>query len=162
FIPEMKGIIGTHLIGEAPFEEDAQRATDLIVLKLDAIRVACRIRSSAYLRRYGGEFTLRSSRPNGVETELSKILAGWGDYLLYGFAAEAGPSLAAWLLGDLHEFRRWHNRALYRMARGEAPGIHKQNADRTCLRAYRVAELPSGFVVARKTTSENGVRPTPC
>ena len=39
FLPEIKGIIGAHLITEPPFEEDAERNTDLMVLRLDAIRI---------------------------------------------------------------------------------------------------------------------------
>ena len=31
FLPEIKGIIGTHLITEPPYEEDAERNTDLMV-----------------------------------------------------------------------------------------------------------------------------------
>ena len=60
-------------------KEDAERNTDLIVLKLDAVRIACRVRNHEYITRYGDEFTIRAERPSGVKTELAKIIDGWGD-----------------------------------------------------------------------------------
>ena len=49
FLPEIKGIIGTHLITEPPYEEDAERNTDLMVLRL-AIRIGCRVRKFKFFR----------------------------------------------------------------------------------------------------------------
>ena len=51
FLPEIKGIIGTHLITEPPYEEDAERNTDLMVLRLDAIRIGAEFASSNFQRR---------------------------------------------------------------------------------------------------------------
>ena len=53
FLPEIKRILGEHLIAEPPVEEDAERNTDLIVLRLDAVRIACRVRKFQYLALYG-------------------------------------------------------------------------------------------------------------
>jgi hypothetical protein len=146
-IPEVKRILANYLIAEAPVEEDQRRNTDLIVLKLDTVRVACRLRRHAYLARYGGEFTIRASRPSGAETELSKMLSGWGDYLFYGFASAEGDRLAAWVLGDLKEFRVWHHRELWS---GRKPGQQQQNGDGSSgFHAYRIGDLPDKFVVAR-------------
>lgn len=148
FLSELKMIAGLHLLGEAPFEEDAQRATDLIVLRLDAVRIACRVRRHEYLERYEGEFTIRSSRPSGADTELGKIIEGWGDYMLYAFAGLDGR-LAAWLLGDLHVFRRWHARQLVSLPAGGTPGLRVPNRDGTWFTAFTLADLPSEFIVAR-------------
>lgn len=41
---EIKSVLGMRLIGEPPIEEDRERNTDLIVLKMEAVRVGCRIR----------------------------------------------------------------------------------------------------------------------
>lgn len=148
YLTAVKQIIGGYLIGEAPLEEDMTRNTDLIVLKLDAVRIACRIRRHDYLANYGDEFTIRSSRPNGTMTELAKMISGWGQYLFYGFAEEAGPHLEAWLLADLNVFRLHHMREL---SCGRMPGIEKPNQDGSSnFRAYRIAEFPPEFVVARK------------
>src|SRR4030042_5530071 len=95
FIPEIKGILGQYLIGEAK-EEDQERNTDLIVLKMEVVRVACRIRKYEYIIKYGDEFTIRSSRPSGAKTELTKILEGWGNYLFYGFSNEHENQLYKW------------------------------------------------------------------
>src|SRR5215831_10674635 len=85
FLPHMRSIVGEALIGPAPKEEDQKHNTDLIVLRLEAVRIACRVRDWRYLERYADEFTIRQSRPSGVDSELGKIMFGWGDYILYGF-----------------------------------------------------------------------------
>lgn len=150
-IPAVKRVLAQYLIAEAPFEEDARHNTDLIVLKLDTVRVACRLRRAEYAARYPDEFTIRASRPRGTETELSKMLSGWGDYLFYGFAAADSGQLAGWVLGDLKVFRIWHNRALSMLPAGKVPGIEQRNGDgSSTFRAYRIGDLPEGFVIARK------------
>jgi hypothetical protein len=152
FIPRMKQILANYLITEAPFEEDTKRNTDLLVLEARTTRVACRIRRHEYLdqKNYRNEFTLRAKRPNGVETELQKVLRGFGDYIFYGFANADGDGLSAWLLGDLGEFRLWHHRALALLPKGTMPGILVPNADKSSEgRAYRIAEIGPRFLVAR-------------
>lgn len=147
-IPYVKQILANYLIGEAPAEEDMRRNTDLIVLRLEAVRVACRLRRYEYAARYGDEFTIREGRPSGAETELAKMLAGWGDYIFYGFASPDMSGLAAWMLGDLSVFRLWHHRELWV---GRKPGNARKNGDgSSSFRSYRIADLPDGFVVARK------------
>lgn len=151
FIPEIKSILGVHLIGEPPVEEDAHRNTDLMVLKLDAVRVGCRVRKNNYLADYPDEFTIRSGRPSGVKTELTKIIEGWGDYFFYGFCDEDEHRLAAWFLGDLKVFRLWFAQQLARLPAGNLPGIEKPNQDESSrFRAFNIASLPAEFVVARR------------
>ena len=147
-IPEIKRILANYLICEAPAEEDMQHNTDLIVLRLDTVRVACRMRRYGYLDRYANEFTIRVSRPSGDKTELAKILEGWGDYVFYGFASDDGSELASWMLGNLRVFRLWHHKQLWS---GRRPGEAKNNRDGSSnFRAYDLADLPEGFIVARK------------
>lgn len=148
FLPEVKQILGLHLIGEAPIEEDQERNTDLIVLRLDAVRVGCRIRrADPYLQLYPDEFTIRTSRPRGTKTELAKIIEGWGDFFFYGFGGDNG-ALARWGLGDLRVFRLWFNSQLVRN-NGRVPGQEKRNGDGSSeFRAFRWRELPSGFCIA--------------
>ena len=147
-IPRIKQVCANYLIGEAPVEEDMKRNTDLIVLKLEPVRVACRLRRFDYLSRYGGEFTIRASRPSGAQTELAKVLSGWGDFIFYGFTTADGADLAAWVLGDLSVFRLWHHRQL---AVGRQPSITKNNRDGSSdFCAYRIGDLPDEFVRARK------------
>lgn len=152
FLPEIKRIIGEHLITAAPAEEDMQRNTDLIVLTLGAVRVACRVRQHRYLAQYGDEFTIRASRPNGTKTELTKVIEGWGDYILYGFASEDETHLAAWVLGDLRVFRLAFMRGL---ASQNPLGIGRNNNDgSSTFQAFRIDEFPSEFVVARKRAGQ--------
>lgn len=58
FLPEIKMILGLHLIGEPPIEEDCERNTDLIVLKMEAVRIACRVRRYDYFRRYPNDIRI--------------------------------------------------------------------------------------------------------
>lgn len=149
-LPHVKRILANYLIVEAPVEEDLQRNTDLIVLRLDTIRVACRLRSHRYLNNYADEFTIRASRPSGAQTELAKVLSGWGDYIFYGFPNPDGDSLAAWVLGDLSVFRLWHHRQLLKSGPQEAPGSRHANPDgSSTFRAYRIDDLPDEFVRGR-------------
>ncbi len=149
FIPEIKQHLSAVLIKEAPAIEDAERNTDLIVLKLDSVRVACRIRRHEYLQRYSNEFTIRTGRPSGTKTELAKVFEGWGDYMFYGFANAEQTALAAWFIGDLKAFRIWVFRELYKGS--GMPGVEKHNADgsssffvfdRRAVKDFIVSETP--------------------
>lgn len=145
FIPEIKSILGVHLIGEPPVEEDQERNTDLMVLKMEAVRVGCRIRKPNYIERFGNEFTIRAGRPSGVKVELAKIIEGWGDYFFYGFGGEKG--LLKWTLANLNVFRLWYNKQLYQGAR---PGIKQNNHDNSSyFIAFKWAELPRDFIVGQ-------------
>ena len=156
YLTEIKSILGVHLIGPAPEEEDRHHNTDLIVLKMEAVRIGCRIRRAEdYLNRYKNEFTLRSKRPNG-ETELSKILAGWGNYFFYGFAFSEESRLCRWTLADLNIFRGWFVRQTIRK-KGVPPGIEKPNKDGSSVfRVFRWDELPAGFIKAKGESVPEG------
>ena len=152
FLPEIKSILGVHLIGEPPVEEDAERNTDLMVLKLDAVRIGCRVRKHKFLSRYSDEFTMRCGRPSGTKTELTKVIEGWGDYFLYGFCDAGERSLSAWMLGDLKVFRLWYCRSLRKMAAGQSPGSVKRNIDGSSdFTAFKIFNLPAEFLIGRKT-----------
>jgi hypothetical protein len=151
-LPEVKRACATHLICEAPPEEDMKHNTDLIVLKMDTVRIAVRLRRNSYLtqRNYANEFTIRSTRPkSGADTELTKVVSGWGDYNFYGFATADGKGLAAWVLGDLKVFRRWFNHRIVKDG-GKIPGQSKPNSDGSSeFYAFTIDELPPEFVIAR-------------
>lgn len=146
FLPEVKGLLGKTLISEPPVEEDQERNTDLVVLRLDAVRIGVRIRRHDQIR-YADEFTLRTGRPSGIKTELTKVIEGWGDYLFYGFADQQEQNLHRWIIGDLKAFRVWHSRELARNG-GKPPGKRKNNTDgSSSFCAYRWTDIP-GFVIA--------------
>ena len=154
FLVEIKRLLGEYLIGPAPQEEDAEHNTDLIVLRMDAVRVACRVRRHEYLAEYCHQFTIREGRPSGTKTELTKVIEGWGRYLFYGIADEAEQALATWALIDLNVFRLWFNRELVRN-RGIVPGELCPNKDNSStFRAFTFCELPSDLCVARQVGLE--------
>jgi hypothetical protein len=147
-LSRVKQVIAEKLIVEGDFEEDARHNTDLIVLTVEAKRIAVRLRRYEYATRYGGEFTIRSSRPSGAQTELAKVISGWGDYIFYGFAHPDDPfNLARWMLGNLKVFRLWHSTEL---ANGRRPWTNQKNGDGSSgFHAYKISDLPSEFVEAR-------------
>jgi hypothetical protein len=145
FFPEIKRILGEHLIGEASKEDDAEKNTDLIVLKLDAVRIACRVRRHKHLEKYGNEFTLRFRRPSGVKTEFDKVIEGWGDYLFYSFCNETETILSHWILGNLNALRLHIHKT---NQRGAKCWREFQNPDRSAtLAAFRYAEIPD-FIIS--------------
>lgn len=152
-IPQVKQVLAQYLIVEAPFEEDAEHNTDLtIVLKVEAVRIACRIRSFEFVKRFPDDFTIRTVRHSGNKTELAKVIEGWGDFNFYAFANEQKDDIVAWTLGDLKVFRLWYNRQLYE---GNHPGFRGKNTDGSSdFIAFNVNELPDEFVVARKRYDE--------
>lgn len=144
FLPEIKSILGQNFIGEANQEEDALHNTDLIVLKMDVIRFACRVRKYDYYERFGNEFTLRSARPGEHKTELAKVIEGWGDYFFYGFASADETALHSWIIGDLKVFRLWFNRCL---AAGKTPWQMRANRDGSSdFLVFTISDLPKEFV----------------
>lgn len=150
YLPAVKTAIAAHLISEAPIEEDMKRNTDLMVLKMDQLRISVRIRRHEYLYKlnYRNEFTIRKSVPSGVETELGKVISGWGTHIFYGFAGKQNYELAAWMLGDLNLFRGWLFKATCKN-RGILPGQDVPNGDGTRGQAFTIADLPDDFVIAR-------------
>jgi hypothetical protein len=144
FLPQIKRILGEHLISEPPIEEDAERNTDLIVLRLEAVRIACRIRKAEYQQKYFHDITIRCGSPSGAKTELTKIIAGWGDYFFYGFANADETEIEAWRLISLEQFRIWFNRALWE---GMRPGTEIPNHDgSSSFRAFDLRGMPSDVI----------------
>ncbi len=151
FLPEIKQILGLYLIAEPPIEEDQERNTDLMVLRMDSIRVGCRVRKYQYFLKWPNDFTIRAGRPSGTKTELTKILEGWGRYLFYGFSDADELHLHAWRLIDLNIFRIWFNRAIVKLDKGELPGTSKDNSDGSSeFRAFNLKAMPDIIVYAAK------------
>ena len=148
FLPEIKAILGLHLIGEPPQEEDAERNTDLIVLRMEPVRIACRVRRHKYYLEWPDDITVRAGLPSGAKTELTKIIEGWGDFFFYGFADAEESRLLAWRLIALKAFRLWFMRHLATHA-GKQPGTRRENKDRSSwFYAYAVNSFPAGVVLA--------------
>jgi hypothetical protein len=138
-IPQIKQIVGPFLLETSSFDVDAKQATDLIVFTARDMRIAARVRRPGYAERYPYEFTIRCKRDSGAETELSKIVNGWGDWLFYGHA-DASNWIARWFLIDLHAFRA----ALIRCAMNGASlkVTEKANGDGTYFKSFDLRSFP--------------------
>lgn len=157
FMPEIKQILGLYLIGEATRDDDALRCTDLIVLKMDSVRIAVRMRKNKYLKEYGDEFTIRKSRPSKNESELSKIISGWGDYFFYGFCDEEETRIVRWKLIDLRKFRKWFSVQLWRLPERTMPGDIKNNNDNSSdFVAFNQYDLGDGVIIAEHNNDKGG------
>lgn len=130
FIPHLKHIIADLLIKPASEDDDMHKNTDLIVFRVETLRVACRVRRYSYLAEYGRQFTIRTERTNGRETELAKLIKGYGDYFIYAFADNTETDLSAWHIIDLREFRLWYMNYLI-FNHGKRPGIPRKNGDQS-------------------------------
>ena len=90
WIPRMKTIIGPHLLRESSFEEDTKEATDLIVLRADGVRIACRIRRPGYVNF--NDITITCRRESGSLCEWDKmILDECADWFFYGHTTVENP-----------------------------------------------------------------------
>lgn len=145
-MPHIKAILGAWLITEAPFEEDARHCTDLMVLRLEAVRIAVRLRRHTYETEYGNEFTIRSS---GAISELERIVSGWGDFFFYGFENPDDPrGVGRCFLGDLKVFRLWYSQQLLH---GKQPWRQMSNWGEgdSDFHAFRIDDLPREFIIRR-------------
>ena len=146
YMPAVKRICGQYLLQDSDAENDQKRATDIMT---PAMRIAVRIRGQDYIAGFGDQFTVRASRPSGNMSEMSKIMSGWGDAMLYGFKGQ-NLELSQWTLIDLYAFRlevalhmRWHN--------GEIPSVEDRipNADKSSeFLAFKFSSFTDSLVIA--------------
>lgn len=138
YLPQIKSIVGAHLLRDAPDVLDMKQATDLLMLDAKDMRIAARVRRPGYAERYPYQFTIRSKLPSGAETELSKIINGAGDWMFYGHASASGEDIDKWWLIDLRAFRA-------ALVRRKANGLRwgtKANADGTQFTWFDLRSFP--------------------
>lgn len=123
----------------APLEDDLHYNTDFIEERISETRIACRIRRAKF-QNYLGEITIRSRLPSGVKTELAKIIDGYGDYMLYGYASPDEQRIVNWTLGDLDVFR-------VEYAKGMRGRLMTNKDGSSDFRVFRALHIP-GFIVA--------------
>lgn len=153
FIPHIKCIVGPRLMAESSFDVDTKQATDLIILRARNMMVAARVRRPGYFSRYPHEFTIRSDRDSGAETELQKVVNGFGDWMFYGHADETERHIAHWHLIDLHAWRAHMIRDGQREKRQLVHG-KKSNGDGTHFQWFDIASFrgePSILVASSET-----------
>jgi hypothetical protein len=140
FLPHVKEIIGPHLLEVTPDHIDQQQAADLMVLTARDLRIAVRVRRPGYAEKYPYQFTIRAKLDSGAKTELSKIVDGWGDWMLYGHSDLCQRRLSAWFLIDLHAFRAGLIRQAtnkFKIESGDKP-----NGDGTHFKWFDVRSFP--------------------
>lgn len=65
---------------------DRNAATDMVLAVESTFRLSCRVRDFSYNQPgWHSQFTVRSARPSGVITELTKIESGLVTWGFYGF-----------------------------------------------------------------------------
>lgn len=138
FLPAVKNIVGPLLLEPAPLELDMKEATDMMLLRARDMRIGCRIRRAGFADRYPWQFTLRSKRDSGAETEVAKIINGWGDWIFYGHATmNELDSLCRWFVIDLDAWRSHMIRNKKPIERGET-----SNGDGTSFMWFDILSFP--------------------
>ncbi|VDS10736.1 hypothetical protein PARHAE_03955 [Paracoccus haematequi] len=155
FIPEIRRIVGAHLLQIAPDHLDMRQATDLLMLDGRDVRIAARVRRHGYAGRYPYDFTIRSRLPSGNQTELAKIVNGEGDWLFYGHANAAETGFDLWWLLDLRAFRA----GLIRQASNSFPisSGDRRNSDGTYFKWFDIRSFPDEPPLVLATS---GLRPS--
>jgi hypothetical protein len=140
FIPGIKRAICNHTLIEAPADADQNEAADLMILDDRQLRYGFRMRRHTNLKKYGNQFTIRTARPSGSKTELAKILEGFLNRYIYGFAVAEGVGIDQWCLLDVDVFRR-HYPYLAKKA------LHQKNGDGVTFDAWHLNDWPAEFLV---------------
>lgn len=103
YIPAIKRIVGPYLLEESSIQVDTEECADLVVMMGRDVTIACRIRNLRYYDRYPYDITIRGES-GGRETEYDKIVAGWGDWMFYGFG-DCDLNVPHWRIIDLRSVR---------------------------------------------------------
>lgn len=90
--------------------------------------------------KYADDFTIRWSRPSGVDTEYQKIIKGLVDYILYGFIDQGEEKIISYFIGDLKVFRD----------SGVKPfQIKPNNPPDSEFAIFRLKDFPQDFVIKK-------------
>jgi hypothetical protein len=154
FIEHIRQIVGPKLLVAAPLELDTQQATDLLVFRARDMRIAARVRRPEYQERFKYEFTIRSEVRCGAKTEIDKVTQGWGDWMLYGFAAPTHQKVEWWSILDLDRFRDYWRRTGWRLS-----SFSGCNGDGTRFLAFDLRTMPD---VILYTNHIHLPTPSPC
>lgn len=104
WINKIRTIVGAHLLRPSTVEEDTQEATDLIMLRAEAMRVACRLRKPGYVPAFAWDVTFTARRENGFPCEWDKLVIGKkANWFFYGHASTVTPEgrIHPWFLIDV-------------------------------------------------------------
>lgn len=131
------GILGKTFVTK-DVRADLKDATDFAVFTVRPFGVGARLRTYSYDKRYHQQFTLRWSRPSGVDTEIDKIMEGLVDYIFYGFVSRDESRIVRYFIGDL---------AVFRSLRPEPLAILPNTPCDSELAAFHIRDCGRAFVV---------------
>ena len=139
FERQLKAILGNQFIGKEVVA-DLREGTDFAIFNIRPFRVGVRLRRYKYYNnlKYRKEFTIRYSRPSGVETEIDKIKKGLVGYILYGFVDQDEQRIIQYFIGDLEVFNR---------VSPDPYEIRENYSHDSKLAIYKIDQLTDDFVV---------------
>jgi len=137
FHRSIKAILGNQFIYQNEIE-DLENGTDFLLLKATPFRIGVRLRRNKYLKHYYNEFTIRWTRPSGVETEIDKIRDGLVDYFMYGFVNKEQSKIIQYFIADLKIFCENEPSPLE---------IHENDPADSELAVYNINQFPKDFIL---------------
>lgn len=144
-MPLVQGILGKFLFRPGTEEEDQKEATDLRILVAGDQRIAVRLRDDSYRVKYGGEFTLRNSRPSGALTECEKIMMGLAQWMFYGFVDYESNKVTSYVILNLNFVRLY----LWRSKAVMDAFIFRNEDNSSDFIAIKLEDLPTGAIAHR-------------
>ena len=147
----------------APREDDILRNSDLLLLETREGRIAFRVRRWKWFEEYAMQVTFRYWRKrNGCDgTDFMKVMSGYGDYMLYGFANASETEIIPWRYLDLRIFRMWIIQCCWPPSkRKDNVGEVITNTDGTKFIAFDIQDIEdynSQFVVAKCSKNPDGI-----
>lgn len=137
FLPDIKRRLIPHVLVTPRIEEDREHNTDLTLVTAYN-RIAVRVRNAHHMNqfaKYWHEVTVRYSRPGRPYVEYGKMLAGFGDLMIYAFGDHTTRKLLCWTVLDLAAIRAGLQQRLF------APGGPISNKDGTEFVAFSLHHL---------------------
>ena len=137
FSKTIKGILGNVFITK-DIQMDLLHGTDFLTLTVNPFKVAVRLRrQDGNFERYKKEFTIRWSRPSGIETEIHKIKKGLVDYIFYWFVGKEETRIIQYFVGDLRIFNQYEK---------QPTGIFLNKPPDSKLAVWRIDMFPNNFI----------------
>lgn len=138
FSKTIKGVLGNYFIRQ-DVQQDLKHGTDFLTYTMQPFKIGLRLRrKDSCFDKYKDEFTIRWSRPSGVDTEIHKIRNNQVQYILYGFVNESQEKIIQYFIGDLGIFNTHYKH----------PRFIFQNKPRDSdLAVWRITDFPKDFVL---------------
>ena len=146
-IPQIKEIIASFFnVSVREVQPDLRAFKDYgTIFKVGETTIICRVRKvNRFMdsERYKREFTLCAERLHRLQAEYPRIVKGWGQYLLYGFAED--NRVDYWWWGSLDVFRDWHDDL---KSLNHQPHKAQFKAVKSLFNVYELKTFPQAFIL---------------